>query len=221
MIQFGANKYDAVVFWYCCCSKSIFRCLIAPATGFPRDDDMLSLWAESCWELSLVTGCSSAGGGRQGSLPPLPAQLLLRACQSRHRSAPELLQPAAQDLDFKANLNWEWVTFRCRMTAQELTAEQLGHLCGRGGMDCAEEQLSKRGSVGVRRSERWGSDGRPALCRQSSAKLWWERAAGALASHSLEGSLTKHSPASVLLAWSIVNFPYAAAGIRWHHGEWS
>lgn len=67
--------------------------------------------------------------------------------------------------------------FQCKMTAQELIAEQLGHLCSRGVMDSSEEQLSKRSSFPSEASA-YPSQSIEALtsiltlCRQLSANLW-------------------------------------------------
>ena len=81
--------------------------------------------------------------------------------------------------------------FRCRMTAQELIAEQLGHLCSRCVMEGSEEQRSERKSVGIDPWEHPGSGEDPAPVRQwvltSGRSL--EQAAGAVASWSLGGSL--------------------------------
>lgn len=51
--------------------------------------------------------------------------------------------------------------FRYKMTAQELIAEQLGHLCSRGVMGCSKEQLSKQRSIGIHQMEHRGSDEHP------------------------------------------------------------
>lgn len=67
--------------------------------------------------------------------------------------------------------------FQCKMTAQELIAEQLGHLCSRGVMDSSEEQLSKKSSFPSEASAypRQSTEALTSiltLCRQLSANLW-------------------------------------------------